>query len=384
MTRDYIRAETQRLADDAFEGRFPGTPGGQRTVKHLIDLFESIALRPGGEQGRWTQTVPMRAVEVIANDTTLAFDAGGSSIQLATGDEIVASSFGPAGPQQLSAPLVFAGYGIDAPEQQWNDFDNTDVRGKVLVVFVGDPPLDDGRFAGKAMTYYGRWTYKYEQALRLGAAGCLIIHETAPASYGWQVVQNSWSGPRSHLADADAALPPALKIRGWISEPVARKLARSVGTTLEQWHKQAIAPSFRAKPLKAQIRGTLSTRERYSKDENVIGVVPGGSRSDEFVVITAHWDHLGRRDAGDGQDGIFNGAVDNASGTASLVAVAAQLQQDAQDGHGLARSVMVIATTAEEQGLLGSPVLCRTANGPHRQHRRRDQRGQRERFRRNP
>lgn len=357
--RDHVRA----LSADEMQGRRPGTPGAEKAVAYLIAQMQALGLEPAGEDGKWTQTVPMRAVKTDTTKSALRMTdpscAGKKrnhsckpkvDEEWVFGKDWVGTTFAAEADHPIDAQLVFLGYGVTAPEYDWDDYAGVDMKGKIAVVFVGDPPVDDGRFGGKAMTYYGRWSYKFERAMEAGAAGCLVIHETEPASYGWNVPTSSYSGERFHVVDADGSVPAAMSLVGWISAETSQRLAGHLGTSLEAWHEAALDPKFQAQPTKFHLRGRLVTSERRTQDVNVLGKVPGKSRPDEAVIVTAHWDHLGvDADAADGEDAIYNGAVDNASGTAGLLGIAAGLQ-----GRELARSVILFATTAEEQGLLGS------------------------------
>ncbi len=353
---EFLRRHTAALSDDSLEGRRPGTKGGAAAVKYIQAQFEALGLEPAGEDGGWTQRVPMRAVTLDESRSSLALQpAKGAAEPLRAGAEIVAGSLGAAGTHEIDAPLVFMGYGVTAPEFDWNDYADIDVRGKVVVVFVGDPPLPGSRFDGPAMTYYGRWTYKFERALEAGAAGCLVIHETAPASYGWNVVESSWSGERFDLQEPDGKVPARLGVQGWIHRDLAQRLAQAAGTTLEDWHARALRPDFRPVELPTTLVASLVTTERTMSDVNVLGKIPGRTMPQEHVLVTAHWDHLGVDPNATGdQDAIFNGAVDNASGIAGMLAVGAGLRARTQQGKGPGRSVVLLATTAEEQGLLGS------------------------------
>jgi Zn-dependent M28 family amino/carboxypeptidase len=357
ITPELLRTHTRALADDSFEGRLPGSEGGRKTVAYILEAFQQLGLEPAGKDG-WTQTVWMRSVTTDRSATRLQLVHGRGSIELEFGPSFVASTDGEAGAREIDFPLVFAGYGITAPEYGWNDYRGVDVRGKIVVVFVGDPPVPDERFAGpKALTYYGRWTYKFERALEAGAAGCIVIHEPKPASYEWHVVQNGWVGERLHTLGPNGELPPALAIKGWINDSVAERLAAASGASLAHWHASAETSSFRVQPLNATLRGTLVTGERRISDVNVLGRVPGSSNPEEAVLVTAHWDHLGMKsETSLGEDRIFNGAIDNASGIAGLLALAAGARARVHAGDPPGRSIVFLATTAEEQGLLGSRV----------------------------
>lgn len=350
---EFLRRHIVALSDDAMEGRGPGTPGGKKAVDYISAQMAALGVAPAGVDGTWTQAVPMRAVSLEADKSSLSLlGPDGERSPLTMRTDIVAGRLGPAGKVELETPLVFVGYGVTAPEFGWDDYAGVDVKGKTVVVLVGDPPVDDERFGGKAMTYYGRWTYKFERALEAGAAGCLIVHETAPASYGWNVVESSWSGERFSLVEDSGA---ALQVQGWISSELADRLAKQQGQSLDTWHAHALTKPGTPLTLRSKLAATLTTTERTFTDGNVLGRIEGRTKPDEVVLLTGHWDHLGvEADAKPGQDAIFNGAVDNASGIAAILGVATELRQRASRGEGPGRSVVLLATTAEEQGLLGS------------------------------
>lgn len=353
ITADLLRAHTEALSDDAMQGRRPGTDGGKRAVEYIVTAMRDLGLTAGGAESSFLQRVPMRAVEVDADAFALRFEAGRSrSVTLGWGTDFAGGSFASIEDRAVDGELVFVGYGATAPEYDWDDYADVDVRGKIVVAFVGDPPLTDGSFAGDALTYYGRWNYKFERALEAGAAGCLVVHETEPASYGWNVVQSSWSGERFGLDRPTAA--PALGVQGWISADAATKLAKLSGSSLAQWHAKAIDKEFRAKPLGVRLRGTLPRTERKLADHNVLGMVRGATEPDRTVVIVGHWDHLGIDPDESKPDRIYNGAIDNASGIATILSVAAATKGREAAGQPLQQSVLFFASTAEEQGLLGS------------------------------
>jgi Zn-dependent M28 family amino/carboxypeptidase len=356
LTPDLLLEHTRVLSDDAMAGRAPGTEGGERAVAYIIEQMRSIGLAPAGEDGEYTQRVAMRSVALDPERSTLALAHGTQKSRvLALGEDIVAGSLGDAGTHHVDAPIVFAGYGITAPEYEWDDYDGLDVEGKIVLVLVGDPPLDDGRFGGDALTYYGRWSYKFERALEAGAHGCLVIHETEAASYGWNVVRNSWSGERFHVVGPSGEIPPALGVQGWVSKDTAQRLAKDAGSSLATWHESALRPDFEPVDTGTRLRGELVTTERRISDVNVLGKIEGARWPDEAVFITAHWDHLGTKpDADDGEDAIFNGAIDNASGIAGMLGVATAVEARRRAGNPPGRSIVFLATTAEEQGLLGS------------------------------
>jgi Zn-dependent M28 family amino/carboxypeptidase len=364
LTIEFLREHTRALSTDELGGRLPGSEGARKTVEYIITNMQTLGLEPGGDDGEWTQTVRMRGVTIDQAATTLELRGGkGPAIPMSFGETWVGSSFAADSEHVIDADLVFLGYGIKAPEQEWDDYAKLDVKGKIVVVFVGDPPVEDGRFAGKAMTYYGRWGYKYEAALAAGAAGCLVIHEDEPASYGWNVPKTSFSSERFSVLGADGQAAPALMMQGWISAQTADAIAKRSGKSLAKWHELALQPEFKPIATKLRARGKIVTTERIVEDVNVLGRLPGAKQPEQTVILTGHWDHLGT-DAtleAAGQDGIHNGAIDNASGIATILGVAAELRR----GQPLDRTVVFLATTAEEQGLLGSRYWVANPTVPH-------------------
>lgn len=335
------------LASDEFEGRAPATPGGRKTVQYLQEQFRELGLAPGNS-GSYLQEVPISEVTTNSN-TSLLFNGDGYHKKLLYGSDMMVS----AGRHETHIKLqdsevIFVGYGINAPERGWNDYQGLDVKGKTLVMLVNDPGFitqDPEHFNGNAMTYYGRWTYKYEEAARQGAVAAFVIHETAPAAYPWAVVKNSWSGPQISLSSADA---PKLAIQGWLTLAAAKSLLRAAGQDYQALKHAAARPGF--KPFALNVRASISIHNkiRHTHSNNVIAYLPGTTDADEYLVYMAHWDHLGR-DASRTGDQIYNGAADNATGTAALLALAR-----AHKEHPSKRSLVFIAVTAEESGLLGS------------------------------
>ncbi len=344
---------TTRLASDEFEGRAPGSAGEQLTVDLLIERFRAAGLQPGNN-GSWVQDVPL--VELTTtNPSALTFRTPQGTQSLAIGEDFVANSYRITPQTRIAhSDVVFVGYGINAPEKGWNDYAGVDVRGKTVVVLVNDPdwqtPTVGGPFNGRAMTYYGRWTYKYEEAARQGAAAVLIVHDTEPAAYGWNVVRSSWSGPQ-YTADAANNHMDQTLANGWIQLERARALFAAAGQDFDALRERAKAPGFRAVALSG-VSASLSfdNAVRRTPSRNVIAMLPGRTRPDEVVLYTAHWDHLGRCEANAGGDDICNGAIDNATGTAALVALGeAHARAGAPE-----RTLVFLAVTAEESGLLGS------------------------------
>lgn len=343
---------TRELSSDKFDGRMPGTEGEELTVALLTERFEAAGLEPGNN-GSWVQDVPL--VEITGkNFAPLTITNGETDMVFDFGSEWVGVTYREDAQTQLAnSELVFVGYGINAPERGWNDYDGVDVTGKTVVILVNDPdwqtPGLEGTFNGRAMTYYGRWTYKYEEAARQGAAGALIIHDTEPASYGWNVVESSWSGPQAYAQRGENA-PPLTTMNGWVQKEVAREILSAAGQDLDALSEAAKSEDFAPVELGFLASTSFANDIRTFASKNVIGVLPGATRPDEYVIHTAHWDHLGRCTPAPDGDDICNGAVDNATGTAALVALAeAHSKAGAPD-----RSLVFLAVTAEESGLLGA------------------------------
>ncbi|HEY5971904.1 MAG TPA: M28 family metallopeptidase [Pseudoxanthomonas sp.] len=339
------------LASDEFEGRGPGSVGEERTAEYLQAQMQRIGLKPGNGDS-YFQDVPM--VETTADEgTVLKLDANGTPRELKFGaDMVIGTRTGQPEVKVQDSELVFVGYGVDAPEQSWNDYADQDWKGKTVVMLVNDPGFhsDDAKlFDGKRMTYYGRWTYKFEEAARKGAAAALIIHDDAGASYGWDVVKNSWSGAQYDLPAKDDP-DPRVPAQGWITGAVAKQLFADAGLDLDQAYKNAGKRGFKPVPLKSKVSFDLKSAITEKKSRNVIGVWPGSTRPDEAVLYMAHWDHLGKHE-GEAGDNIYNGAIDNATGVAGILEIAeAFAHQDPKP----ARSAVFVAVTLEESGLLGS------------------------------
>jgi Zn-dependent M28 family amino/carboxypeptidase len=346
-----LTTATQILASDEYEGRAPTTAGEEKTVAFIADQFKKAGLQPGNK-GSWFQNVPL--VETTATPGALTISGGASPITLNQRADFVANSYQTQPRVDLqNSEMVFVGYGINAPERGWNDYAGVDVRGKTVVILVNDPDWQDtdleGTFNGKAMTYYGRWTYKYEEAARQGAAGALIVHDTEPASYGWNVVQSSWTGPQYNMDDPANHMDQS-KVIGWLTNDAARRVLSASGQDLAVLSAAAKRQGFKAVPLKTRASIGLTNQIKRQASKNVIGILPGAKRPSEYVIYTAHWDHLGRCDADATGDDICNGAADNATGTAGLIALA---QAHAKRGNP-DRTIVFLAVTAEESGLLGS------------------------------
>jgi Zn-dependent M28 family amino/carboxypeptidase len=346
-----FRTHVRMLASDDFEGRKPGTSGEEKTVAYLVEQFRKLGLKPGNGES-FLQPVPM-VESVAAADASLAISGSGAPLALAYGKDMVIWSKRAVPQAELKhSGLVFAGYGIVAPEYAWNDYAGIDVHGKTVVVLINDPGYatkDPKVFKGGTMTYYGRWDYKIEEAARQGAAGVLLIHDSDAAGYGWQVVQNTWTGAQLSLATADPNAGHAA-IEGWIHKDAARALFSAAGLDFAAEAAAAAHAGFKAVSMGAQADATLNSSVRQFTSNNVIALWPGGSRRHEYVLYTAHWDHLGRDPARPGHN-VFNGAVDDASGAAGLLALGQSFIRTKPVAD---RSIVFVAFTGAEAGLLGS------------------------------
>ncbi len=339
------------LASDEFEGRAPASEGERLTVEYLSDAFANLGLRPGNGDA-WVQPVPLVAITADPNMTLLVEGDDGDRSLSYEEDFMVWTKRVIDRSSLDDSELVFVGYGIVAPEYGWDDYAGVDVTGKTVVVLVNDPGYatgDEALFNGHAMTYYGRWTYKFEEAARQGAAGALIIHDTGPAGYPWEVVTGSWSGRQFGLVADDANLS-RVAVEGWLQLDVARDLFELADLDMASLMEDATEPDF--EPVPMQIAATLEIRNKVERSvsNNVAAWIEGSERPDEFIVFMAHWDHLGRDETLEG-DQIYNGALDNATGTAGLLEIA---EAFAALDPPPARSVLFLAVTAEEKGLLGS------------------------------
>ncbi len=345
------RAHLRVLSSDDFEGRKPGTPGEDKTVAYLVEQFRKLGLKPGNGES-FLQPVPM--VEILAAaDAQLLAEGRNGNLKLAYGkDMVIWTKRAQPQSQILHSELVFVGYGIVAPEYAWNDYAGLDVHGKTVMVLMDDPgwaTKDPKVFKGGTMTYYGRWEYKIEEAERQGAAGVLLVHDGAAAGYGWNVVRNTWSGAQLDLATADDGGGHA-SIEGWIQKDAARSLFSLAGRDFPASAAAAAHAGFKAVPTGLWIDAMLHNSVRRFSSSNVVAVLPGGGRRREYLLYTAHWDHLGRDPSLAGHN-IFNGAVDNASGAAGLLTVAQSLVRTKPVAE---RSIVFLATTGAEPGLLGS------------------------------
>ena len=344
------------LSDDWFEGRAPGTPGEDKTVAYLSGAFASLGLQPGGDlrpdgSRAWTQDVILNRSTMI-EDPQLAITIGGERVAMVQDQDLAVRSpvNGMAEVRLEGAPLIFAGYGTHAPERDWSDFKDLDLKGKVIVVLVNDPDFEggEGDFGGEAMTYYGRWTYKYEEAARRGATGVLVIHETKPASYPWGVIANGNDVTLDILHEDPAAAHSA--VQGWMHVDIASRLFEAAGTSYEKAKAMAQRRDFQPMDLGATLNATLITRSEQIAAKNVVGILPGTERPEEYVLFTGHHDHLGVGEPDETGDTIYNGAIDNATGLAFMIEMGRSFMQ----AGGTERSLVFLAVGAEESGLLGA------------------------------
>ncbi len=346
----------KHISSDAFEGRGPATRAETKTIEYIAQQFQAVGLQPAGDvangQRSWFQTVPLlRSEWAAAPQMTLLLD--GKPVALTQGEEIAARSptNGMKGLDLSQVPLVFVGYGVKAPERGWDDFKGQDMHGKIMVVLVNDPDFEggEGDFGGKAMTYYGRWTYKYEEGARQGAAGVLVIHETEPASYGWNTVKNSNTNTMFDIVRSNPAAdhPP---LEGWIQKDLAQRIFAASGLTFDAMKAAAKKKDFKPVPLEARLTLKGTANAQVINSHNVVGYLPGTKYPDETVIYTAHWDHLGIGKPDETGDTIYNGGLDNATGTAQLIEQARAFASEPRTE----RSVVFLAVTAEEKGLLGS------------------------------
>ena len=350
-----VLAHTKALSSDEFEGRLPGTKGEQLTVAYLVDQFKKAGLKPGNADGTYIQKVPL--VGITPDPAPLIVKKGREEQTAKWRDDVVAWTRHVAPTASIAdSELVFVGYGAVAPEFNWDDYKGMDMKGKTLVMLVSDPPVPDPSnpseldakvFGGKAMTYYGRWTYKFDIGAEKGAAGVLLIHETGPAGYPYQVVQDGFTGERFNLATPDKNMNK-MSIEAWVSMEEGRKLLQMGGQDFDKLKQLAATRDFKPVPLGITASMTLRNKLRTLDSQNVVAKLEGAdpARKDEYVVYTAHWDHFGRRD-----EGIFHGAQDDALGCASLIEVARAFTKLPSPPR---RSILFLAVTAEEQGLLGS------------------------------
>jgi Zn-dependent M28 family amino/carboxypeptidase len=346
-----IAEHVRFLANDLLEGRGPGTRGGDIAANYIAAQFALYGLKPAGDNGSYLQKVDFVGVKTLPGTTAALLPAHGAAMDLKLADDYVVGNQTQTESADIDAPIVFVGYGIDAPEYKWDDFKGVDVKGKVVLVIVNEPPSKDPKFfSGEALTYYGRWTYKFEEAARKGAVGALIIHRTDLASYGWEVVRNSWSAEQVALGnDKD----PKLKAAAWIQLEVARKLMSAANLNLDEMMAVAGTRQFQAKELPVRFKAHVESTVRKFVSYNVLGLLPGKPGGAQAVAYSAHYDHLGIDPALSG-DQIYNGAVDNGTGCGILLELAHAFTGSAARPPS---PVLFAAVTAEEKGLLGSNYL---------------------------
>jgi len=352
ITPEHIRWHVRFLSHDLLEGRGTGQRGGDLAAEYIATQFAEYGLKPAGDHGTYMQKVPLVGITTLPETQFSLIPKQGETMNLKPLDEYVAYDQSQQPQSDVDSEIVFVGYGIEAPEYSWDDYKGVDVRGKVLLMLVNEPPSDDPKFfKGKALTYYGRWTYKYEQGLRKGAVGVILIHQTQMASYPWEVVRNSNSGEKSFLK----AEGSALKVASWIHLDVASRLISASGMNLEKLMASAQSRDFRPVSLGARLKAHMVSKVRNFESNNVLAILPGSDKrvADEAVMYTAHYDHFGIRPDMPG-DNIFNGANDNATGCGILLEVARAFGVAASKPR---RSILFAAVTAEEQGLLGSEYL---------------------------
>jgi len=355
LTRvDRMMANIAELSSDAYGGRAPMSEGERLTLEFIQSRFRDMGLDPlFGDS--YLQPVELVSIEADPSTVRMTFHMDGKDRLVRHEDEMVAGTMRVVPESRVeSSEIVFVGYGIVAPEYGWNDYADADVEGKTVLILVNDPGFasqDPSLFRGNAMTYYGRWTYKYEEAARQGAAAAVIIHDTAPAAYGWEVVRNSWTGPQFHLHRENDNMD-RVPIESWVQKNVAEELVESAGLDLAALEQQALSPEFKAIELGSTMDASVQNRVIRNQSYNVGALLPGSMRPDELFIYTAHWDHIGTDSSvEEGEDGIYNGAVDNASGIAALLELAYSFSALPRSPE---RSVAFLAVTAEESGLLGS------------------------------
>jgi Zn-dependent M28 family amino/carboxypeptidase len=352
ITPEHIRWHVRYLSHDLLEGRGTGQRGGDVAAEYIATQFAENGLKPAGDHGTFMQRVPLVGITTLGETQFSLVPKQGEAMNLKPLDEYVAYDQTQQAQSDVDADIVFVGYGIEAPEYSWDDYKGLDVRGKVLLLLVNEPPSDDPKFfKGKALTYYGRWTYKYEEAARKGAVGVILVHQTQMASYPWEVVRNSNSGEKSFLKLEG----PALKVASWVQLDVAKRLASASGMDLDKMMQDAQSREFHPVNLRARLRAHMVSKVRHFESNNVVAILTGADHkmSDEAVMYTAHYDHFGIRPDMPG-DNIFNGADDNATGCGILIELARAFGTAAQRPR---RSILFAAVTAEEQGLLGSEYL---------------------------
>ena len=350
LNADSLRKHISILASDSFMGRKPFTEGEVRTITFLQQKFAATGLEPGNGNS-YLQEVPMVNIQTSADSIMRIQSPKGNYLLTGLEDYVIWTEKTDPVISIHEDELVFAGYGVNAPERNWNDYEGLDVKGKIVLVLVNDPGygINNELFKGDTMTYYGRWTYKFEEAARQGAKGCLVIHETKAASYPFTVVQNNWNGSRLHLDDRGKDVPYCDMV-GWVSNEAAKKLFTSAGYDSSIMRKAA-EPGFKGFSLKTRLTTSIKVSATYNKSYNVIGKITGATKPGEYVIYTAHWDHLGIGKPDETGDSIYNGALDNASATAGLIELARAFKNSKTKPD---RTIIFLAVTAEEQGLWGS------------------------------
>ena len=351
-----IRDTVKYLSSDELEGRGTGQKGGDAAADWIAAQFKSYGLKPAGARGSYFQDVPMVGVKTLAQTTFALVPKDGAPVALKNLDDYVTSNESQSPTVDFDAPIVFVGYGITAPEYQWDDYKGVDLKGKVALLFVSEPESNDPKFfKGQALTYYGRWTYKYEETARHGAVATLIIHRTDLASYGWEVVSNSWGAERSYLQNDGT---PKLQAASWIQLDVAKKLAAMGGLDLDKLYKEAQSRDFKPIELPVKLKVHLASEVRPFTSRNVVAMLEGAKQPGEAVLYTAHYDHFGIDNSRPKGENIYHGAVDNATGCGILLEIA---RVWAGTKPAPPRSILFAAVTAEEQGLLGSEYLGKHA-----------------------
>ena len=352
MSAETFADAIRTLSSDEFEGRAPSTPGEELTAAYLVEQFRAAGLEPGNGNS-FFQNVPLVAL-TEQGQPALAVRTAGGELEYAWTEDFVAWTKRVVESESIEdSEMVFVGYGVVAPEYGWNDYEGVDAAGKTMVILVNDPGFatqDEAVFRGNSMTYYGRWTYKFEEAARQGAAGAIVVHEEAAAGYPWEVVTGSWTGPQFGQAAADGNMG-RVAVEGWMQQGVAREIFEASGHDFDALAEAAAQPGFRAVPLGASASVAVTNDIQRSESKNVLALLQGSERPEEYVIYTAHWDHFGKSSDPAMDDPIFNGAFDNATGTAGLIELARAFAALPERP---ARSVLFLAVTAEEQGLIGS------------------------------
>lgn len=345
-----IARDLKALSSDEMEGRAPASQGEERCTAYIAKEFATMGLEPAGEKGSYFQKVPLVGIDADRN-MSLRIEKDGQTKTLSYSKEFMAWTKQELEKTAASGEMVFVGYGTVAPEFGWDDYKGFDCKGKVLVMLVNDPPLaDESKFGGKAMTYYGRWTYKYEIGAKVGASAVFLIHNTDRAGYPWEVVSGSWSGEQFDMLKTNKGVGSVLPVQGWVTEEIGKDLLSMAGQNLADLQQKATSADFKPIPLGIKASVEVQNKLRTIDSKNVAGIIRGSKKPDEYIVYTAHWDHLGVGDEVKG-DKIYNGAVDNASGVSAILEIARAFKSLPQAPD---RSIVFLAVTAEEQGLLGS------------------------------